>query len=108
MSQQHRIGTHATTISRLDRPNIVTYHQTPIGTLDVDGTITLDSGGWRSYTTKTRMNQAASQLNLRFSVYQSDFQWFVSVSNEPRPPRPSMPFADGMKFRVNQAARRTA
>jgi hypothetical protein len=106
MAQQHKIGTHATTISRIDGKMIVTYHNTPVVTVDPDGTVTLDSGGWRSATTKTRINQTASQLDLRFRVYQRDFQWFVSVSTEPR--RPSMPFADGMRFYVAQDARRVA
>ena len=61
MAQQSKIGTHATTISRTDGKTVVTYHDTPVVTLDADGTITLDSGGWRSATTKPRMNQVASQ-----------------------------------------------
>jgi hypothetical protein len=106
MAQQHRIGTHATTISRIDGRTIVTYHDTPVVTVDAGGTITLDSGGWRSSTTKTRINQAASQLHLRFRVSQSDFQWFVSVDGPDG--AGTMPFTDGMKFRVDQDARRVA
>jgi len=111
MSQQHTIGTHATTISRIGGRTVVTYHETPVVTVDADGTVTLNSGGWRSATTKTRINQAASQLDLRFRVYQADFQWFVSVdgSDDLRLDADSpvggrgcqaMTFSDGIRFRV--------
>ena len=101
---------------------IVTYHKTPVVTVDPDGTVTLNSGGWRSATTKTRINQAARQFNLRFSVHQRDFQWFVSVdpvafgspmifdlsipySSKYR--TRTLPFSDGMRFHIDQT-RRTA
>jgi hypothetical protein len=122
MAQQDKIGKHATTISRIDGRTFVTYHDTPVVTVDADGTVTLNSGGWRSSTTKTRINQAASQLGLRFSVYQRDFQWFVSVDDVTSPYRivdlsipyfskyktRTLPFRDGMRFYVERDARRTA
>ena len=59
---------------------IVKYHDTEIVSFD-DKTITLDSGGWFTPTTKKRMNQTASQFGLDFHVYQDDSQWFVNFSN---------------------------
>lgn len=55
----------------------VVYHNTRV----VDVTpehITLDTGGWKTATTKLRMNQASAQFNLGYSVYQQKGQWFVS------------------------------
>ena len=55
----------------------VVYHNTMV----VDVTpehITLDTGGWKTATTKLRMNQASAQFNLGYSVYQQKGQWFVS------------------------------
>ena len=55
----------------------VVYHKTRV----VDVTpkhITLDTGGWKTATTKLRMNQASAQFNLGYSVYQQKGQWFVS------------------------------
>jgi|TARA_R100000306_G_scaffold58364_1_gene56802 hypothetical protein len=122
MARQDKIGTHATTHIHIDGKTIVTYHKTPVVTVDVDGTITLNSGGWRSSTTKTRMNQAASQLNLGFRVYQRDFDWFVKVDASQlglgfrvyqtnfqwHACAGTLPFGDGMRFRVDLDARRTA
>mgnify|MGYP006392523721 FL=1 len=54
----------------------VTYHKTMV----VDVTpehITLDTGGWKTATTKLRMNQAAAQFNLGYTVYQQKGRWFV-------------------------------
>jgi len=42
--------------------------------------IILDSGGWRTPTTKTRMAQAASEHQLGFGVYQRKGVWYVTQS----------------------------
>ena len=80
MARQDRIGRHATTVEKdgawLRR---VTYHATAVVTLDPYGTITLDSGGWRTATTKTRMNQTARAFNLPFSVSQRAGEWYVHL-----------------------------
>lgn len=92
MSQTHTIGRHATTIGRDDSGRVVvTYHTTPVVTVDGHN-VTLRSGGWRTATTKSRMNQTANQLGLRFNVYQKDWDWFVST------PDGVIPFTDGMTF----------
>lgn len=52
------------------------YHQTEVVRWDAL-TITLDTGGWKSATTKTRMNQASDWYGLKFSVYTRARQWYV-------------------------------
>ena len=62
----------------------VVYHNTRV----VDVTpehITLDTGGWKTVTTKLRMNQASVQFNLGYTVYQQKGQWFVSYRGATRP-----------------------
>ena len=54
------------------------YHSTPVAEFD-QSRIYLNTGGWRSLTTKTRMNQFSNQFKLGYSVYQKDFDWFVST-----------------------------
>ena len=91
MSQTHTIGKHATTVGRdVDGTIRVTYHSTNIVTVNPDGSVRLDSGGYRSATTKTRMNQASNQLGLGFTVFQKDFDWFVVYKGE------IQDFEDGM------------
>lgn len=77
MPNMHKIGTHHTTLETdaLGRTR-VTYHSTAIVLFDRT-TITLDTGGWNTVTTKNRMNQAANQFNLGFGVYQRHGEWFV-------------------------------
>lgn len=42
--------------------------------------VTLNTGGWKSVTTKTRMNQFSAEFcNNAFSVYQKKGQWFVNT-----------------------------
>ena len=39
--------------------------------------VTLDSGGYQTVTTKSRMNQASDHYCLGFSVYQEKGKWYV-------------------------------
>ena len=89
MAQQSRLGRTATTVATIHGMTCVTYHSTVVVAFDEE-TITLQSGGWRTATTKTRMNQASAQFGLGFTVYQEDFEWFVSHCQE------TVPFVDGM------------
>lgn len=82
---------HATVV--VDRPNgdkVVVFHETEIVTIRRDRTVVLDSGGWLTSTTKTRMNQAAEEFGLNFKVFQEKKQWFVMI------PGGTLPFQDGM------------
>ena len=66
----------ATSVTCTNGRITVTYHKTRV----VDVTpehITLDTGGWKTVTTKLRMNQASIQFNLGYSVYQQKGHWFV-------------------------------
>lgn len=93
MTQQFRVGTHATTIARQGDTTRVTYHSTVVVQFD-DRTVTLNSGGWRSLTTKTRMNQAARQFDLGYYVYQRDHLWYVALPNDGE----HVAFYDGISF----------
>ena len=61
------------------------YHSTPIVTVDDNGTITLNTGGWRSNTTRTAMNQASNNFDLGFRVFQRDFAWFATWQGQTIP-----------------------
>ncbi len=77
MSQMSTLGRVATTVRTNEHgETVVTYHSTPVVTFDQE-TITLDTGGWYSQTTKTRMNQASNQFALGYWVFQKNFHWFV-------------------------------
>lgn len=54
----------------------VRYQNTTVVSWDA-GRINLNAGGYRSATTKLRMNQAGNQFGLGYHVYQRDFVWFV-------------------------------
>jgi len=59
----------------------VMYHSTDVVSFN-DSKIILNTGGWRSNTTKTRMNQTSNQFGLGYMVYQSGFQWFVEYKGD--------------------------
>ena len=82
MAQLLRVGSHKTTI-HVDSDGFtnVVYHSTAVVRFNT-AVIILDSGGWRTLTTKTRMNQASNQFNLGYYVFQKDFEWFVKYQDE--------------------------
>ena len=85
MGQQQTIGTHKTTVATDNDVLMVTYHNTVVVKVVDNRYVTLNTGGWYTNTTKTRMNQASNQYGLRFSVYQVDFAWYVSIGDDIEP-----------------------
>jgi hypothetical protein len=79
MGQQQRIGpgARATTVVCTNGRIAVTYHSTLVVEATPDS-VTLDSGGWLTATTKTRMNQTSNQFDLGYHVYASKGLWHVS------------------------------
>lgn len=92
MPRMDRLGKLATTVATVDGQTIVTYHSTAVVRFTAD-TVTLDSGHWRTATTKTRMNQASRQFDLGYSVNQKNGGWSVTIRNGA-----VLPFSDGMTF----------
>lgn len=77
MGQTSRVQGRATTVSRTRTGSMqVIYHSTVVIEWG-DKNIILNSGGWKTLTTKTRMNQAMNQYGLGYSVFQKDFEWHV-------------------------------
>ena len=101
MAQQSHVGRVATTVQRgQDGTLRVVYHSTEVVFVSKSGRVTLDSGGWRTQTTKTRMNQASHQYGLRFSVYSKDHTWLVDYWRESWERRKTIPFRDRMRVPV--------
>jgi len=89
MGQTQTIGKTATTVRCQDDLFVIRYHQTDVVTFDKHK-IELDSGGWDTATTKTRMNQTSNQFGLGFQVFQKEFKWFVDFKDK------TLDFFDGM------------
>ena len=75
------LGKTATMVRTQDFMTYVQYHETDVVMFD-DRFIILDSGGWFTSTTKRRMNEAASQFSLGYTVFQKDFEWFVEYQGD--------------------------
>ena len=85
MSRQDEIGTHKTNVVTDNNVLMVSYHNTIVVKVTNNRYVTLNTGGWYSDTTKRRMNQASNQYGLRYSVYQVDFTWYVSIGDDVQP-----------------------
>lgn len=73
----------ATTVRRLSSGMIVgTYHNTSVAEV-MGNSVRLNTGGYRTNTTKVRMNQFANQFcGGAFYVYQKNFEWFVKIEGK--------------------------
>ena len=64
----------------------VAYHKTVVVHADKNkGIIVLDTGGWKTATTKTRMNQASNEFGLGYAVFQKRGEWFVNYKGATLP-----------------------
>jgi hypothetical protein len=84
MTKMQRLGKTATSVRREGSDTVIRYHETDVVCFSVD-CIVLDTGGWQTVTTKARMNQAAHQYGLGYSVYQKDFRWYVEYQGKTLP-----------------------
>ena len=81
MTQNNKVGTVATSVFNDNGVMKCVYHHTIVVEWD-NKHITLDTGGWQTLTTKTRMNQVSNQYGLGYQVYQEDFNWYVMYKGE--------------------------
>lgn len=70
----------------------VKLHNTYVFVLDYyENTVKLNSGGFRTVTTKRRINESCRAFNSPFQVFQKDWEWYVDAYNGI-----VIPFEDGM------------
>ena len=69
----------------------VVLHRTAIATYDHNtSALKLNTGGWQSVTTKSRLNAILQGLISGASVFQRQFDWYLSYNNQ------TVDFWDGM------------
>lgn len=92
MAQTHRISKNNTTVRTANGKTTVTLHSTAVLIHDPAAkTAVLNSGSWRTTTTKTRINQACNQFGLGIGVFQLAHEWFVPLIDGTE-----IPFHDGI------------
>lgn len=86
MRSSDRLSTYATTIAADGDATVITYHRTAIVRFDADK-ITLNMGGYDTVTTRRKMNQAARQFCLPFTVYRIKGDTFMrsTLTGEAQP-----------------------
>jgi hypothetical protein len=106
MPRMDRLSNYRTTWECDGERGSVTYVSTRIVSWDGQ-TVTLNSGGWQTVTTKRKMVQAATQFGLGYTVYQRNHEWFVCrlgrspegyASAAAEHGAIDLPFHDGMTF----------
>ena len=89
----NKLSTYQTEIDVTAESGTVKYRDTVIVSWGKKG-IVLQNNGWKTVTTKRKMNQASIQFGLNFSVYQENFEWYVK-----KPDGETVEFIDGMSFK---------
>ena len=69
----------------------IVLHRTAIAVYDHNTqALKLNTGGWATVTTKSRLNAILSELMYGASVFQKQFDWYLSYNNQ------THDFMDGM------------
>lgn len=77
MAQQNTIGKHKTKVFEDGEGfTCVKYHNTIVFKFK-GNKVVLNSGGWKTSMTKTRINQALNEYGFPFHVFQKNSQWYV-------------------------------
>jgi hypothetical protein len=90
MARMDKLSTYCTTVAQAGDLIAITYHKTQIVAFD-SRNIVLRTGGWDSVTTRRKMNQAANQFGLGFSVYRDKGESYVRT-----PAGAILPLTDNM------------
>lgn len=77
MARAAKVSGVATRIEDIGEWTNIHYHHTIVVQFNAREII-LNTGGWRTSTTKLRMNQASNQFELGYQVHQHKCQWIVS------------------------------
>lgn len=88
MARLDKIGKTATTVTKDENGRLISvrYHETDVVTLKTgQNIIMLNTGGWRTVTTKARMNQVSNVFNLGYYVFQKNHKWFVEFKGKTIP-----------------------
>lgn len=80
MPQMTKLAKANTKIRHEDGETIIRLYNTDVVRFNHQRVV-LDSGGHKTATTKTRMNQAASQYNLPYKVWCRKGAWCVTIYN---------------------------
>ena len=91
MPTMDKLSTYRTTIAARGDDIAVTYVSTDIVRFNASRVV-LNSGGYETVTTKRKMNQAARQFGLGYSVFQKAHVWYVAHKGQ------TLPFVDGMEL----------
>ena len=74
----------------------VVLHRTAIATYDHNTqALKLNTGGWHSVTTKSRLNAILQGLIVGASVYQKNWDWFFNYNNQTHDFRDGMIITEG-------------
>ena len=100
MSRLDTIGSHKTTVETDDSGvTRVRYHETVVWERSADKKmITLRTGGYKTRTTKLRMNQAFKQFGYNIVVGQSSGEWYVNDNSDNKSWTSSIPFGGDICF----------
>ena len=74
----------------------IVLHRTAIAVYDHNTqALKLNTGGWHSNTTKSRLNAILSEVKYGCRVFQKQFDWYLSTNNQ------TVDFWDGMILNHN-------
>jgi hypothetical protein len=89
------VGNNTVEYERADGTQAIRLHHTDVVTFEPNGDVVLNSGGWKTVTTKERINRyLRARLHQSLSVYSERGRWWIL--DERRDGDVRIPFVDGV------------
>lgn len=79
----------------------IRYHGTDIVTVDPSGVVRVTNGGWKTSSTKERINWLLGLLGIKWGISQRAFSWYWSKYLGNAKHSKPIPFADCLAFSPN-------
>jgi len=89
-AQRRKLANNTYAERRDDGSIAIRLHQTDIATFKTDGSIVANTGGWKTHTTKERLNEY-----LPARIWQKSGRWFLGENGK------TLEFADGLTFHAD-------
>lgn len=91
----HIVANNTVKYARPDGAFVYRLHQTDIVVQHINGEIELNTGGWRTHTTKERLNRYISPLY----IWSDRGEWYISAPSSRYETKQAIPFFDGIRVK---------
>ena len=99
IKRSRKVGNNTFRVEYQDGTVAIRLHTTDVVTFKTDGTTVLNSGGWQTSTTKSRIN---TYIPKGYYLYQRNYCWYVGKRDVDNQVICEVDFKDGMSLPISE------